>query len=129
MLGIRDIDAGERTLIEREGIWMRTADEWRAGGIEATLDAAFAHLARAGVDAIHVSFDVDVLDPSVMPGTGTAVPDGLSLDDAWTVIRRLRSWDAPIRSFDVVELNPALDPSGGSAEVATALVRELLGAT
>jgi arginase len=128
VLGIRDIDAGETALVEREGIWTRTMDEWTAGGIIETLNCALVHLSNCGADAIHVSFDVDVLDPTVMPGTGTAVPNGLSMKDARSVIKRLRCWDAPLRSFDLVELNSSLDPSGRSADAAISLLLDLLGA-
>jgi arginase len=126
LLGPRDVDPGERALIAREQIWTRSTDDWRRGGILETLDEALARLTAPGIDAVHVSFDLDVLDPSVLPGTGTAVPHGLSMEEARIVIERLRAWEAPLRSFDVVELNPALDPSGRSAANALALLRDLL---
>lgn len=126
VLGVRDPDAGERALVAREGIWTRTMEEWRAGGLLETLDRAMARLSAPEIDAIHVSFDLDVLDPTVMPGTGTVVPGGLSLEDARLVIQRLKAWDAPVRSFDLVELNSSLDPSGRSAETAVSLLLDLL---
>lgn len=126
LLGVRDVDPGENELIARAGIWTRSTDEWRAGGIRETLDEAMARLTAPGIDAIHVSFDLDVLDPAVLPGTGTAVPNGLSMEEARLVIEHLRAWDAPVRSIDVVELNPALDPSGRSIANASALLHDLL---
>lgn len=126
VLGIRDVDAGELALVARAGIWTRSAEEWRQEGILAGLDAALAHLSSDGIDAIHVSIDVDALDPSVMPGTGTAVPGGLFLDELTLAIDRLRAWNAPVRSIDFVELNPSLDASGGSADVAISLLARLL---
>lgn len=126
LLGPRDLDSGECELIGREGIWTRSTEECRAGGLLATLDEALARLTAPGIDAVHVSFDLDVLDPSVLPGTGTPVPNGLSMEEARRVIACLRAWDGPVRSIDVVELNPALDPTGRSAANATALLRTLL---
>ena len=127
VLGVRDIDAGERLLVEREGIWTRSMAEWRAEGIVAALDLALARLDDERIDAVHVSFDLDALDPGVLPGVGTPVPGGLSLAEARLVIDRLRAWNGPIRSIDLVELNPLLDPSGGGARTAVSLLAEFLG--
>jgi arginase len=127
LLGIRDIDPGERRLIAELGIWMLTMEEWFDLGLIAGLDAALDHLGRQGVDAVHISFDVDVLDPVDMPGTGTTVCGGLTFREASSVLRRLRTWDGPVRSLDWVELNPLLDRSGRSVETAVWLLSTLLG--
>lgn len=127
LLGIRDLDPGERDLIGALGIWSRTMEAWSAEGILEGLEAALAHLTVRSVAAVHVSFDLDVLDPTVMPGTGTAVPGGLTLREARRVLRRLAAWAGPIRSADWVELNAELDPTGRSTETAVALLATLLG--
>lgn len=129
LLGTRSLDPGEREAIERFGLWMLTMEEWTDAGLLDGLNAALAYLAARGVDAVHVSFDLDVLDPSVLPGTGVPVPGGLTYREASRILRRLRAWDGPVRSMDWVELNPALDPTGGSVEVAVGLVATLLGET
>lgn len=126
-LGLRDIDPAERELIAQLGIWTLTMENWFDAGIGRGLGGALAHLRESGVDAIHVSFDLDVLDPTIMPGTGTRVDGGLSFLQASQVLRRLRESGDPIRSVDFVELNPLLDQSGGSARVAVALLAALLG--
>lgn len=126
-LGVRDIDPGERALIIEHGIWTRTMANWTDGGIVEEVDAALAHLTANGVDAIHVSFDVDVLDKTIMPATGTPVSGGLFEREASQVLRRLHQWDGPIRSVDFVELNPSRDPSGDCAELAVGLLATLLG--
>jgi arginase len=108
LLGIRDIDPGERRLIAEFGIWMLTMEEWFDLGLIAGLDAALDHLGRQDADAVHISFDVDVLDPVDMPGTGTTVCGGLTF-------------------LDWVELNPLLDRSGRSVETAVWLLSTLLG--
>lgn len=129
LLGIRDIDPGERRLIADLGIWMLTMEEWFDLGLIAGLDAALDHLGRQEADAVHVSFDVDVLDPVDMPGTGTTVCGGLTFREASSVLRRLRSWEGPICSVDWVELNPLLDRSGRSVDTAVWLLSTLLGET
>ncbi len=129
LLGARDIDPGERDLIREQGIWLLTMEEWSDAGILSGLGDALAYLEQQGVGAIHVSFDLDVLDPLVLPGTGTTIPGGLTYREASQVLRRLRAWDGPVRSVDWVELNPLLDPTGRSVEIAVALLATLLGET
>lgn len=127
LLGVHDIDAGEGDLIREHGIWTLTMEAWTDAGIVPGLEAALDHLERRGVDAVHLSFDLDVLDPAIMPGTGTRVPGGLTLREASQALRRLGAWDGPLHSLDWVELNPLLDPAGHSTTVATMLLATTLG--
>jgi arginase len=126
-LGIRDIDIAEEDLIVEKGIFARTMDEWHDDGILPGLKAAIDHLMGQDVDAIHLSFDVDVLDPGMMPGTGTRYPGGLTIREASQALRFLGNWDGPIRSMDFVELNPMLDPTGDSTQAALHLLATALG--
>lgn len=127
LLGIRDIDPGEREVILSKGMCALPMEEWHDAGIDRGLNQALAHLAARGVTAIHVSFDVDVLDPMIMPGTGTKSPGGLTFREASQVLRRLGEWDGPIVSIDMVELNPLLDPTGHSTQIASLLLATALG--
>jgi arginase len=126
-LGIRDIDLAEEDLIVEKGIFARTMDEWHDQGIIPGLEEALTHLIDQGVDAIHFDFDLDVLDPGMMPGTGTRYPGGLTIREASQVLRHLGNRDLPIRSMDFVELNPALDVTGDSTEAALHLLATALG--
>ena len=127
-LGIRDIDLLEEDTIVEKGIFARTMDEWNDDGIIPGLEAALSHLVNAGVDAIHLSFDVDVLDPGIFPGTGTRYPGGLTIREASQVLRYLGRWtEKPIKSMDFVELNPMLDPTGISTQAALHLLSTALG--
>ncbi len=127
MLGIRDIDPAEAHRIRELGIWALSMDEWSDLGITQGVRAALQHLRATKVDGIHVSFDVDVLDPSIMPGTGTRWPGGLTVREASRALRELAEWDLPIHSLDWVELNPDLDLAGTSTLVATSLLATCLG--
>ncbi len=129
LLGARDIDPGERELIREQGVWLLTMEEWSDAGILSGLGDALTYLERQGVGAVHVSFDLDVLDPLVLPGTGTTIPGGLTYREASQVLRRLRAWDGPVCSVDWVELNPTLDPTGRSVETAVGLLATMLGET
>lgn len=129
ILGARDLDPDERALIARHGIWMLTMEEWVDAGFVAGLRAALAHLERRHVSAVLLSFDLDVMDPVDLPGTGTTVPGGLLYREASALMRVMRAWDGPLVAVDWVELNPRLDPSGGSTNSAVGLLATLLGET
>ena len=103
---------------------MRAIDE---RGVSALLAERIARWQARGV-RLHVSFDVDFLDPAVAPGTGTVVPGGATYREAHLVMEMLCD-SGLVGSVDVVELNPFLDERGRTAVVATELVASLFGRT
>jgi len=127
-LGIRDIDMAERRLIREHGVWTRTMEEWSDDGITAGLELALNHLTVQGVDAVHISFDLDVLDPSVFAASSTTYPGGLTMREASQVVRLLGAWDGPIRSLDWVEFYPNMDDiTGNGLKIAGHLLLTTLG--
>jgi arginase len=123
-IGIRSVDAGEKRFVHAQGLEvydMRTLDE--IGMREAM------RLALAGVDDdthLHVSFDVDFLDPELAPGVGTTVPGGPSYREAQLCMEMIAD-TGRLASLDVVELNPALDVRNRTAALAVDLVESLFG--
>lgn len=128
LIGIRSIDPGERSWLAEGEISHYTIPAIDDLGLDAILDRIIEQIRESGVDAVHVSFDVDVLDPLLLPGTGTPEWGGLGYREAARLLRRLRDADLPIRSLDWAELNPALDPTGRSAVIAAELLAVALGA-
>ncbi len=128
-IGLRDLDPGERDLLRDGPALVWTIDDVEDRGIDEIVTASVDRLLANAVDAVHLSFDLDALDPAVVPGTGTRVPGGLTYREATRVLALLRRSGLPIVSADVVELNPLLDPSGDSTAVAAALTAALLGET
>ncbi|HQZ90645.1 MAG TPA: arginase [Thermomicrobiales bacterium] len=128
-IAVRDLDPGERELLADGPALVWTADDVEIRGIAEIVTASVDRLLANGIDALHLSFDLDALDPTVMPGTGTRVPGGLTYREATRLLALLRRSGLPIVSADVVELNPLLDPSGGSTAVAAAIAGALLGET
>lgn len=126
-IGLRDLDLGERRLLRESPALLYPISSVESLGIAAVTYEAIRRLFERRVDAVHLSFDLDVLDPTIMPGTGTPVPGGLTYREARQMLSLLRASDLPIVSIDVVELNPTLDPTGGSLEVAAGLTAALLG--
>jgi arginase len=125
LFGTRSIDRGEREVVKTRGIDvadMRALDEYGAGVlIRRVIDRV-----RAANGALHVSFDVDFLDPTVAPGVGTTVPGGATYREAHLVMELLHD-SGLVRSVDVVELNPFLDERGQTARIAVELVASLFG--
>ena len=123
-IGIRSVDAGEKRLVHEQGLEvfdMRTIDEI---GMRQTMQQALA-----GLDAnthLHVSFDVDFLDPDIAPGVGTTVPGGPTYREAQLCMEMIADSGA-LASLDIVELNPALDVRNKTALLAVDLVESLFG--
>ena len=129
LIGVRDLDPGERRIIRERGIWTRTMEEWDDNGIREGVLAAITHLQSRGVAAVHLSFDVDVIDPVDLPATGTICPGGLTSREAARVLRMIRDAELPVVSADVVELDPTRDHDDLYLWTTTILVATLLGET
>jgi arginase len=123
-IGIRSVDPGEKRLVHQVGLEvfdMRYIDEM---GMRHTMELALATL-----DAhthLHVSFDVDFLDPEIAPGVGTTVPGGPTYREAQLCMEMIAD-SGRLASLDVVELNPALDVRNKTAELAVDLIESLFG--
>ena len=125
LFGIRSIDSGERATLRARGVEvidMRLIDEFGVGALmRRVLDAV-----AAADGLLHVSFDIDVLDPAIAPGVGTTVPGGATLREAHLVMELLHD-SGLVTSLDVVELNPFLDVRGQSAILLVDLIGSLFG--
>jgi arginase len=127
VFGARSIDPEEKARLKAHGIDtvdMRAIDE---RGVSALMAERIAGWKARGL-ALHVSFDVDFLDPSAAPGSGTVVPGGATYREAHLVMEMLCD-SGLVRSVDLVELNPFLDERGRTAVVASELVASLFGRT
>jgi arginase len=127
MIGIRSVDPPERMLLREHGVNvhdMRDVDEFGVG------DLVRKAIARAAeVDApLHVSLDVDFLDPDIAPAVGTTVPGGATVREAHLAMELLHE-SRRVASLDVVELNPFLDEFGRTATLMVDLVASLFGRT
>jgi arginase len=123
-IGIRSVDLGEKSFVHELGFEvfdMRYIDET---GMRQTMNTALAGLGRD--THLHVSFDIDFLDPQVAPGVGTTVQGGPSYREAQLCMEMIGDTGL-LASLDVVELNPALDVHNRSAEVTVELVGSLFG--
>jgi arginase len=125
LFGVRSIDPLEKNLVRDRRVAiadMRAIDEF---GVAVLIRKVIERVkARNGV--LHVSFDVDFLDPAVAPGVGTTVPGGATYREAHLIMELLHD-SGLVRSADIVELNPFLDERGRTARVAVELIGSLFG--
>lgn len=126
MIGLRSVDAGERDRLSRTGARLHDMREIDETGMAAPLRAFLARVAAAGDPMLHVSLDVDFLDPAIAPGVGTTVPGGATFREAHLVMEML-SESGLVTSLDLVELNPALDERGRTARLMIELTASLMG--
>ncbi len=123
-IGIRSVDPGEKRLVHEVGLEvfdMRYIDEM---GMRHTMELALATL---DVNThLHVSFDVDFLDPEIAPGVGTTVPGGPTYREAQLCMEMIAD-TGRLASLDVMELNPALDLRNKTAALAVDLIESLFG--
>ncbi len=123
-IGIRSVDAGEKQLVREQGLEvydMRFIDEV---GMRETMQRALAGMDDA--THLHVSFDVDFLDPELAPGVDTTVPGGPTYREAQLCMEMIAD-SGRLASLDIVELNPALDVRNKTARLAVDLVESLFG--
>ena len=124
MIGVRDLDAGERQRLRDSGMavyTMRDIDEKGMGAIAAEALAKLRHKTR-----LHVSLDIDSLDPQASPGAGTLVPGGLTYREAQLLMEIIAD-SGLLGSLDIVEINPILDNRNRTAETAVELTASLFG--
>lgn len=124
MIGTRDLDAAEKVALTDSGIFVHTMRDIDEQGMANVVEDVLRQF--RGVDAIHVSLDMDSLDPAAAPGVGTPVPGGLTYREAHLIMEMLAD-DGRVRSLDIVEINPILDTGNRTAEVAVELVASLFG--
>lgn len=125
MMGLRSVDPAERKALAEAGVLvhdMRAIDEHGVGPL---LDRFLREVAAAD-GILHVSLDVDFLDPDIAPGVGTTVPGGTTFREAHLVMEKLHD-SGLVSSLDVVELNPFMDERGRTARLLVDLVASLMG--
>lgn len=126
IIGLRDVDAGEKTLIKKLGIKVYTMHEIDKYGMTTVIQESIDYLKLRKVDGVHLSLDLDGLDPLYAPGVGTPVPGGISYRESHLAMEMLAETEM-ITSVELVEVNPMLDEKNKTADVAVALMGSLFG--
>jgi arginase len=124
LIGVRSLDDGERELVHELGVSVHTMTDLDRKGVEPAVREALERV--AGAAFVHISLDMDVVDPDVAPGVGTPVRGGLSYREAHLAME-LVAESRLLGSMDVVEVNPILDRENVTAALAVELVASALG--
>ena len=124
LIGVRDMDPGEQEFIYRKQIKIFTSEDVYRIGIGNVIDETVAYLASK-CDGIHLSYDLDVIDPKDSCGVGTPVDCGIYLEQNIEAMKLLAKYNV-ITSAEFVEVNPLLDKNGKTVDATIALIRALL---
>ncbi|MFF2094363.1 arginase [Paenibacillus sp. NPDC058174] len=124
LLGARDLDPAEERFIQQSGLTYFSKADIDRLGIEETAKRAL-RIACKDADALHLSFDIDSVDPGEAPGTGTPVAGGISSEEARLALRIIGASEL-LSSADFVELNPLLDQGERTSRLMHSLIAELL---
>lgn len=125
MIGLRSVDEGERRIIREHGTRTYTMTDIDRLGVYQVIEEAIDHL-QERCDHIHISFDLDSVDPLIAEGVGTPVPGGLTYREAHLLMEMIAERGA-LGSLEVAEVNPILDNKNRSAVFATDLVASAMG--
>ena len=126
LIGLRDVDSGERTRIRELGVRAFSMSDVDRIGMERVMEEALAIAAADG--SLHVSFDMDGIDPTEAPGVGTPVRGGLSYREAHLAMEMVAD-TGKLGSLEVTEINPIFDQRNKTAELAVELILSALGKT
>lgn len=128
LIGMRDLDEGERKYIKDKNIKTFTMADIDRFGIQEVIERSLEYLKSRNIDGLHFSLDVDALDPAETPGTGTRVMGGLSYRESHFALELLNE-SKLVTSMDLVEVNPLIDNLNHTAEQAVALLGTFFGET
>jgi arginase len=125
LIGVRNLDEREKIAVRDSGVHVFTMKDIDRRGIASTVEEAVG-LAGAGTAGVHVSFDMDVCDPSIAPGVGTPVKGGLYYREAHMMMEIVAD-SGLLTSLDMVEVNPTLDVRNATGQLGTELALSALG--
>ncbi len=116
IVGGRDIDPWEWGNIIDAGVTVFSTNDIKEQGVEAICKKAF-EIATNGTDGVHISFDIDLIDPQVAPGVSTPANDGLNLEEGYNLVDEITKYSNVIKSADLVEFNPIFDINHSTEEI------------
>ena len=124
IIGGRDIEDPERINYENAGVRLFTTEDIKKNGVKRVMDYAFSALSNT--DGIHISYDLDVIDPLVAPGVSVPAVNGINEEEAYEIMDSIIEHIDRIKSFDLVELNPDRDIDDKTKKIALNLLNKLI---
>lgn len=125
IVGARDIDKWEMPNIEKNNVTVFTTQDIKVQGIDIIIKKAMA-IALNGTNGVHISYDLDVIDPKIAPGVSVPAKDGINEEEAYLILDEVLKYKNDIKSFDLVELNPTKDIDHKTENIAVNLLDKLV---
>lgn len=126
IIGARDLDDGEKELIKQHNMTVYSTEDVEKIGVKKIMESIHSKLRDSEIEAVHLSFDIDCIDPEYVPGTGTPVRYGMNVIDVKYILKYLMETNL-IKSMDFVELNPKLDQNDKTADLCIDLLAWTFG--
>ena len=123
IVGGRDIDPWEWGNVLDAGVTVFSTEDIKKYGVEEICKKAFA-IASNGTDGVHISFDLDLIDPNVAPGVSIPAKNGINLEEAYALADEITKYSDIIKSADLVEYNPLFDKDNVTKEIATNILNK-----
>ena len=125
IVGGRDIDPLEIENIKDAGVTVFSTEEIHKRGMSAVMEDAIA-IATNGTEGMHISYDLDVIDPKICPGVSVPAVDGINLDEAYEAVDSIIKHKASLRSLDIVEYNPERDIDNKTKNIAKTILESII---
>ena len=125
IVGGRDIDSWETPNLEKDGIKLFTTEDIKSLGVKRVMDEAFK-IASNGTNGVHISYDIDVIDPKIAPGVSVPAINGINLDEAMAIVDELINNKDKIKSMDLVEFNPTRDIENKTKNIALDILKKVI---
>lgn len=125
IVGARDIDKWEMPNIENNNVTVFTTQDIKEKGIDTIIKKAM-NIALNGTNGVHISYDLDVIDPKIAPGVSVPAKDGINEEESYLVLDEILKYKNDIKSFDLVELNPTKDIDHKTENIAVSLLDKLV---
>lgn len=125
IVGGRDIDPLEAVNLKDAGVTIFTTEDVHKRGMTSVMEEAIS-IACNGTEGMHISYDLDVIDPIICPGVSVPAKDGINLDEAYEVVDEIIKHKDKLKSLDVVEYNPLKDIDGKTKIIAKTIIKSII---
>lgn len=125
IVGARDIDEWEMPNLKEAGVTIFTTEDIKTQGAEEITKKAI-QIAGKNVEGLHISYDIDLIDPELAPGVSVPAENGINLEDAYKIVDTFLTYQEKIKSIDLVEFNPKRDINGETEKIANHILQKII---
>ena len=125
IVGARDIDEWEMPNLKEAGVTIFTTEDIKTQGAEEITKKAI-QIAGKNVEGLHISYDIDLIDPELAPGVSVPAENGINLEDAYKIVDTFLEYEEKIKSIDLVEFNPKRDINAKTEKIANQILQKII---